>query len=69
MKLEVIKFDDKPEHDNIVFTHGANSVEVGDLDKDDEVAFEVMDDEATILFYLTQENIQQLINHLQKQLK
>ena len=69
MEFTQIKIIDNPQYDQIVFTsnNGNTRVEISAFDKDDEVEFVVDNGESTT-FFLTRENVQQLINHLKDQL-
>ena len=69
MEFTQTTFVDNPQYDQIVFTsnRGSTRVEISAFDKDDEVEFVVDNGESTT-FFLTRENVQQLITHLQKQL-
>ena len=69
MEFSQTTFIDNPQYDQIVFTSnkGNTRVEISSFDKDNEVEFFVDNGESTT-FFLTRENVQQLITHLQKQL-
>jgi hypothetical protein len=69
MEFSQTTYVDNPEYNQIVFVskRGNTQVEIGSFDKDDEVEFFVDNGESTT-FFLTRENVQQLITHLQKQL-
>ena len=70
MEFSQTTFIDNPQYDQIVFTSskGNTRVEIGSFDKDGEVEFFVTELGESTSFYLTRENVQQLITHLQKQL-
>ena len=69
MEFTQTTFVDNPEYNQIVFVskNGNTRVEIGSFDKDDEVEFFV-DNGESASFFLTRENVHQLINHLQNQL-
>jgi hypothetical protein len=70
MEFTQTTYVDNPQWDQIVFTSqtGNTRVEIGSFDKDGEVEFFVVQGSESTSFYLTRENFQQLITHLQKQL-
>jgi hypothetical protein len=70
MEFSQTTYVDNPEYNQIVFDskRGNTRVEIGSFDKDGEVEFFVVQYNESASFYLTRENVQQLITHLQKQL-
>ena len=70
MKFRETIFENNPECNTIEFNGKWTNMEVSSVDKDGEVAIEItMDNDPSVNIFLNQENIKQLINHLQKQLK
>ena len=70
MEFSQTTFVDNPEYNQIVFVSrtGNTRVEIGSLDKDGDVEFFVIESGESASFFLTRENVHQLINHLQNQL-
>ena len=70
MEFSQTTYVDNPEWNQIVFVSrtGNTRVEIGSLDKDGDVEFFVTECSESTSFYLTRENVHQLISHLQKQL-
>ena len=70
MEFSQTTFVDNPQWNQIVFTSNARSirVEVGTLDRGENLEFFVTEGNESASFYLNRENIQQLITHLQNQL-
>jgi hypothetical protein len=68
MEFSQTTFVDNPEFNQMVLISksGNTRVEIGSFDKDGEVEFFVTDGSESTSFYLTRENVQQLITHLQK---
>ena len=54
---------------SIELSNELNNIEIHQLDDDGEVEIDINGFDCSVSFILTQENIQQLITHLQKQLK
>jgi len=71
MKFREIKYENLPHWDSIEFSTeiGTRKMEVNSADMSGDVEIEMTEWDKTISVYLTQENIKQLITHLQKQLK
>ncbi len=70
MEFKETIFENCPEFNSIEFKGNFTNMEVSSLDKDGEVAIEItVDNDLPVTIFLNQENIQQLITHLQKQLK
>lgn len=71
MEFTQTNFVNNPEWNQITFTStsGRTQVEIGSIDKDNEMEFFVVEGNETTSFYLNRENIQQLITHLQKQIQ
>jgi len=53
----------------VEFSNNLNTIEISQVDDDQEVQLEISGFRSSVGFTLTQENIKQLITHLQKQLK
>jgi hypothetical protein len=70
MEFTQTTYVNNPEWDQIVFASqtGNTRVEIGSIDKDEDIEFFIVEGSESTSFYLTRENIQQLITHLQKQL-
>ena len=68
MEFKETIWEHNPEWDTIEFMGKCTNMEVSSVDKDGEVEITVTNGEEFRVF-LNQENIQQLITHLQKQLK
>jgi hypothetical protein len=68
MEFSQTTYVDNPEYNQIVFDskRGNTRVEIGSFDKDGEVEFFVTELGESTTFFLTRENVQQLITHLQK---
>jgi hypothetical protein len=70
MEFRETIFENNPECNSIEFNGNWTNMEVSSVDIDGDVAIEISNDcDSDIHIFLTQENIKQLINHLQKQLK
>jgi len=70
MEFRETIFENKPEWNAIEFSGRWTSMEISSVDKDGDVGIEISNDcDADTHIFLNQENIRQLINHLQKQLK
>ena len=67
MKFTKTTYESQPQWNQIVFTSdsGNTRVEIGSPDKDGDVEFFVVDGSESTTFFLSSENIQQLILHLQ----
>lgn len=68
MEFKETNWETNPEWDTIEFMGKWTNMEVSSVDKDGEVEITVTNGEEFRVF-LNQENIHQLITHLQKQLK
>jgi hypothetical protein len=70
MEFSQTTFVDNPEYNQIVFDSkiGNTRVEIGSFDKDGEVEFFVTELGETTTFFLTRENVQQLMSHFKNQL-
>ena len=70
MEFSQTTFVDNPEYNQIVFDSKSGNirVEIGSFDKDGEVEFFVTELGESTTFFLTRENVQQLITHLKDQL-
>ena len=69
MEFKETIWENNPEWNTIEFKGKFTNIEVSSLDKDGEVAIEItVDNDLPVTIFLNQENIQQLITHLQKQL-
>ena len=53
----------------VEFSNNLNTMEISQSDDDNEVQMDISGFRCSVGFILTQENIKQLIDHLQKQLK
>lgn len=53
----------------VEFSNNLNAIEISQADDDNEVQMDINGFRCDVGFILTQENIRQLIDHLQKQLK
>ena len=70
MEFRETIFENNPECNLIEFNGKWTSMEVSSVDIDGEVAIEIDAGwDQSVHIFLNQENIKQLINHLQKQLK
>jgi hypothetical protein len=70
MEFTQTTFIDNPEFNQMVLTSksGNTRVEIGSFDKDGEVEFFVVEGSESASFYLTRENVQQLMSHFKNQL-
>lgn len=62
-----MKFEEKKH--TIEFSNNLNVIEISQLDDDNEIQMDISGFRCSVGFILTQDNIKQLITHLQKQLK
>lgn len=70
MEFKETNWDSNPEWNTIEFMGKRTNMEVSSVDKDGEVSIEItVDNDLPVTIFLNQENIQQLITHLQKQIK
>jgi len=69
MEFKETIWENNSEWNTIEFKGKFINIEVSSLDKDGDVAIEITVDNEPVTIFLNQENIQQLITHLQKQLK
>lgn len=70
MEFRETIFENNPEWNTIEFNGKWTNMEVSSVDIDGEVAIEIDSGwDQNVHIFLNQENIKQLINHLQKQLK
>ena len=69
MEFKETIWENNSEWNTIEFKGKFTNIEVSSLDKDGEVSIEItVDNDLPVTIFLNQENIQQLITHLQKQL-
>lgn len=70
MEFSQTNYVDNPHWNQIVLTSksGNTRVEIGSFDKDGEVEFFVTEGSESTSFFLTRENIQQLMDHFKNQL-
>jgi hypothetical protein len=69
MEFKETNWGNNPEWNTIEFRGKWTSMEVSSVDHEKEVEFSMVADGEEFRVFLNQENIQQLITHLQKQLK
>lgn len=55
--------------DELEFIGAGKWFSIGSLDKDGEIRFEMYNMDSTVTFYLTQMEIQEVIRHLENQIK
>ena len=70
MEFTQTTFVDNPEWNQIVFASksGNTRVEIGAPDKDGDTEFFITEGSESTSFYLTRENVQQLMDHFKNQL-
>lgn len=70
MEFSQTTYIDNPEWNQIVFAtkSGNTRVEIGAPDKDGDTEFFITEGSESTTFFLSRENIEQLISHLQNQL-
>jgi hypothetical protein len=70
MEFSQTTYVDNPEYNQIVFTSksGNTRVEIGAPYKDGDTEFFITEGSESTSFYLTRENVQQLMNHFKNQL-
>ena len=69
MEFKETNWETNPEWNTIEFMGKWTNMEVSSVDNDGDVEITVTNDGEDFRVFLNQENIQQLITHLQKQLK
>ena len=71
MEFKEIKYETTPQWNTIEFTseRGNHEMTVSSIDRDGEIEIEMVAYNESTSVFLTQDNIKQLITHLQKQLK
>ena len=69
MEFKETKFENAPEYNSIQFVSNWITVDISSADMGGDIEIEINRDGESESFYLNQENIKQLIAHLQKQIK
>lgn len=69
MEYKEIKFEHASEYNSIQFVSKWITIDIGSVDMGGDIAIGINRDGESESFYLNQENIKQLISHLQKQIK
>lgn len=69
MEFRAITFENTPSWDSIEFSNERIQLNVYPIDDDSEVQLELDNGDKVMNVYLTQNNIKQLIDYLQKQIK
>ena len=69
MEYKEIKFEHALEYNHIQFLSKWIIFDISSVDMGGDIEIEINRDGESVSFYLNQENIKQLISHLQKQIK
>jgi hypothetical protein len=70
MEFKETIWENHPEWDTIEFNGKWTHMEISSVDKDGDIGIEIIrDGDPSVNIFLNQENIKQLISHLQKQIK
>jgi hypothetical protein len=68
MEFTQTTFVDNPQWNQMVLTSNGTRVEIGSFDNEGEVEFFVTQLGESVSFFLTRENVQQLMDHFKNQL-
>ena len=68
MDDEIIKFNDESGYDRLMIKRKWTTLDISSVDKDGDIEIELDDSRETISLYITQSEIKEIIEFLQKQI-
>lgn len=68
MDDEIIKFNDESGYDRLIIKRKWTTLDISSVDKDGDIEIELDDSRETISLYITQSEIKEIIEFLQKQI-
>jgi hypothetical protein len=68
MDDEIIKFNDESGYDRLIIKRKWTTLDISSVDKDGDIEIELDDSRETISLYITQNEIKEIIEFLQKQI-
>ena len=68
MDDEIIKFNDESGYDRLMIKRKWTTLDISSVDKDGDIEIELDDSHETISLYITQSEIKEIIEFLQKQI-
>jgi hypothetical protein len=68
MDDEIIKFNDESGYDRLIIKRKWTTLDMSSVDKDGDIEIELDDSRETISLYITQNEIKEIIEFLQKQI-
>lgn len=68
MDDEIIKFNDESGYDRLIIKRKWTTLDISSVDKDGDIEIELDDSRETISLYITQREIKEIIEFLQKQI-
>ena len=68
MDDEIIKFNDESGYDRLIIKRKWTTLDIRSVDKDGDIEIELDDSRETISLYITQNEIKEIIEFLQKQI-
>lgn len=68
MDDEIIKFNDESGYDRLIIKRKWTTLDMSSVDKDGDIEIELDDSRETISLYITQSEIKEIIEFLQKQI-
>ena len=68
MDDEIIKFNDESGYDRLIIKRKWTTLDISSVDKDGDIEIELDDSHETISLYITQNEIKEIIEFLQKQI-
>ena len=68
MDDEIIKFNDESGYDRLIIKRKWTTLDMSSVDKDGDIEIELDDSRETISLYITQNEIKEIVEFLQKQI-